>query len=192
MEDVSNPGPTSMCAARPHAGAGASVHVLNHTATPTQHSTPTLANNRKLATTPKKNPQTPQATAISVLQLNINSITNKQDELKQPVYTTRPGIITIQETEPTTTSKTPKITNYTPIRTDRVVVKLGGGLLTYIRHNITLIHLYIPPRDTSSPHYAKLDPDITYCIGHITNITDSILTCDMNARSTLPTLALIH
>ena len=47
----SNPGPTSVCVARPHAGAGASAHVLNHTTTPTQHSTPTQANNKKLATT---------------------------------------------------------------------------------------------------------------------------------------------
>ena len=45
----SNPGPTLVCAARPHAGAGASAHVLNHTTTPTQHSTLTQANNSKLA-----------------------------------------------------------------------------------------------------------------------------------------------
>ena len=51
------------------------------------------------------------------------------------IITTQPDIITIQETKLTTTSETPKITNYTPIRTDRVV--LGGGLLTYIIHNIT-------------------------------------------------------
>ena len=56
---------------------------------------------------------------------------------------TQPDIITIQEIKLITTSKTPKITNYTPIRTDGVV-KLGGGLLTYIRHNITFTHLDNP------------------------------------------------
>ena len=58
-------------------------------------------------------------------------MTNKQEKLKQLAYTTQPDIITIQDIKLTTTSKTPKITNYTPIRTDRVV-KLGGRLLTYI------------------------------------------------------------
>ena len=61
-----------------------SAHVLNHTATPTQHSTFTQANNRKLAPTPKNtlhNPiKTPRATCISILQ----------EELKHLAYTTKP------------------------------------------------------------------------------------------------------
>ena len=51
--------------------------------------------------------------------------------------------------------------------------------------HLIIANLYIPPRDTASPHYATLDADITYCIEHITNITDSILTGDVNAHSTL-------
>ena len=43
----------------------------------------------------------------------------------------------------------------------------------------TIANLYIPP------HYATLEADITYCIEHITNITVSILTGDVNAQSTL-------
>ena len=35
----SNPGPTSVCATKPHGGAGASAHVLNHTTSPTKHTT---------------------------------------------------------------------------------------------------------------------------------------------------------
>ena len=83
----SNPGPTSVCAATPHAGAGASAHVLKHITSPTKHTTPTQANNTKLAPTPKNtlnNPiKTPRATGINILQVNTNSITNKQEELKQ-------------------------------------------------------------------------------------------------------------
>ena len=72
----SNPGPTLVCAAKLHAGAGASVHVLNHTTTPTQYSSATQARNTKLAT---HNPiKTPRATGIFILQVNINGITNKQ------------------------------------------------------------------------------------------------------------------
>ena len=70
--------------------------------------------------------ETPQATGISILQSNINGITEKQEELKQLAYTTQPDI-TIQETKLTTTFKTHKIPNYTPIRTDRVE-KLEGEL----------------------------------------------------------------
>ena len=51
--------------------------------------------------------------------------------------------------------------------------------------NFTTANLYVPPRDSASPHYATLDADITYCIEHITNITDSILSSDVNAHSTL-------
>ena len=76
--------------------------------------------------------------------ININGITNKRSLDNSH---TQPDIITIQETKLTTTSHTPKITNYTPIRTDRVV-KLRGGLLTYIRHNITFTHLDVPKNIT--------------------------------------------
>ena len=41
----SNPGPTLVGAARPHAGASA--HVLNHTTLPTKHTTLSQANNTK-------------------------------------------------------------------------------------------------------------------------------------------------
>ena len=51
--------------------------------------------------------------------------------------------------------------------------------------HFTIANLYVPPRDTASPHYATLDADIPYCREHITNITDSILTGDVNAHSTL-------
>ena len=94
---------TSVCVARPHAGTGASAHVLNHTTSPTKHTTPTQANYAKFAPTPKNTPHNPikttRATGISILQVNINGITNKQEELKQLVYTTQPDIITIQETK---------------------------------------------------------------------------------------------
>ena len=77
------------CATRLHAGAGASAHVLYHTATPTQHSTPTTqANNRKLATTPKNtpHPKTHHTTqskhheqqAYPYYNVNINSIRGSQ------------------------------------------------------------------------------------------------------------------
>ena len=36
-----------------------------------------------------------------------------------------------------------------------------------------------------SPHYNTVDTDIAYCIRHVTNIPDSILTGDVNAHSTL-------
>ena len=53
------------------------------------------------------------------------------------------NIITVQETKLITTSKTPNISNYTSIWTDRDG-KLGWGLLTYIMQNLTFTDLNIP------------------------------------------------
>ena len=51
-------------------------------------------------------------TVIPILQVSINGITYKQEDLKQLAHTTQTDII-IRNTKLTTTSKTPKITNYT-------------------------------------------------------------------------------
>ena len=51
--------------------------------------------------------------------------------------------------------------------------------------HITVANTYFPPRDTVSPHYNTVDTDIAYCIRHVTNIQDSILTGDVNAYSTV-------
>ena len=50
---------------------------------------------------------------------------------------------------------------------------------------ITVANTYFPPRDPTSPYYNTVDTDIAYCIRHITNIPDSIITGDGNAHSTL-------
>ena len=59
--------------------------VLNHTATLTQHSTPTQANKNTRNNTqniPHNPIKTPRTTGMSILQVNINGITNKQEELR--------------------------------------------------------------------------------------------------------------
>ena len=110
---------------------------------------------------------------------------------------------------------TPKIPHCTTIRTERVHKQGGGLItlinddinFTNINipkaintHNtelqlikiyigktkhITVANTYFPPRDTASLHYNTVDTDIAYCIRHVTNIPDSILTGDVNAHSTL-------
>ena len=55
----------------------------------------------------------------------------------------QPDIITIQETKLKKHNKTPQIPTYSAIRTDRANGK-GGGLLTYIKHNITFSDTKIP------------------------------------------------
>ena len=112
-------------------------------------------------------------------------------------------------------AKTPKIHNFTAVRTDRLH-KAGGGLITLIRDNITftttdmpsainthntelqmvkvhidntkyitIANIYIPPRDTTSTHYRTANTDLQHCIQYITNIPHSVLTRDVNAHSTL-------
>ena len=80
---------------------------------------------------------------LTLLQLNINSITNKHEKLKLLVTELQPDIITIQETKLKKHNKTPQIPTYSAIRTDRANGK-GGGLLTYSKHNITFSDTKIP------------------------------------------------
>ena len=155
----------------------------------------------------------PNKKLLTLLQLNINSITNKHEELKLLVTELQPDIITIQETKLKKQNKTPQIPTYSAIRTDRTNGK-GGGLLTYIKHNITfsdtkipnfinpintelqiiqlhithkkiytIANIYIPPRNTTSPDHATCDADITSCIQYITNLPNSIISGDINAHS---------
>ena len=155
----------------------------------------------------------PNKKLLTLLQLNINSITNKYEELKLLVTELQPDIITIQETKLKKHNKTPQIPTYSAIRTDRANGK-GGGLLTYIKHNITfsdtkipnfinpintelqiiqlhvthkknytIANIYIPPRNTTSPDHATCDADITSCIQYITNLPNSIISGDINAHS---------
>ena len=70
----------------------------------------------------------PNKKLLTLLQLNINSITNKHEELKLLVTELQPDIITIQETKLKKHNITPQIATYSAIRTDRANGK-GGGLL---------------------------------------------------------------
>ena len=147
---------------------------------------------------------------LRIMQININGINNKLAELTDLIHNTNTDIVTIQETKLTTNSKTPQITGYTAIRTDRQQNK-GGGLLTYIKHDITFtsipipqnidtthteiqltkIHLkqnksihianiYIPPHTTNTQ---TEDAATTNCLEYVTGLTDSVVTGDFNAHS---------
>ena len=73
---------------------------------------------------------------LIILQVNINGLTNKLEELKLLIHDTHADIITIQGTKLTPKAKTPKIHNLTALRTDRLH-KTGCGLITLIRDNFT-------------------------------------------------------
>ena len=67
---------------------------------------------------------------------SMTSSLNKLEELKLLIHDTHADIITIQEIKLTPKTKTPKIHNFTAVRTDRLH-KAGGGLITLFRDNIT-------------------------------------------------------
>ena len=172
--------------------------------------------NRPRTTTGLLTPHKHTGPAVKVreMQVNINGLRNKLEELKLLIHDTHADIITIQETKLTPKAKTPKIHNFTSVHTDRLH-KAGGGLITLgdnitfattdiastiNTHNIefqmvkvhinntkhiTIANIYIPPRDTTSTHYKTADTDIQHCIQYITNIPHSVLTGDVNAHSTL-------
>ena len=170
---------------------------------------------RTANTTQTHRPSSKSERNLIILQVNIKGLRNKLEELKLLIHDTHADIITIQETKLTPKAKTPKIHNFTSVRTDRLH-KAGGGLITLIRDNITftttdipstinthnielqmvMVHInntkhitianiYILPRDTTSTHYKTADTDIQHCIQYITNIPHSVLTGDVNAHSTL-------
>ena len=177
-----------------------------------QHHKQTKDYYRTTNTTQTHRPSSRSERNLIILQVNINGLRNKLQELKLIIHDTHADIITIQETKLTHKAKTPNIHNFTAVRTDRLH-KAGGGLIkdnitftttdihsTINTHNtelqmvkvhidntkhITIANIYIPPRDTTSTHYKTADTDIQHCIQYITNIPHSVLTGDVNARSTL-------
>ena len=170
---------------------------------------------RTTNTTQAHRPSSKSERNLIILQVNINGLKNKLEELKLLIHDTHADIITIQKTKLTPKVKTPKVHNFTTVRND-MMHKTGGGLITLIRDNITfnttdipstinahntelqmvrvqinntehitIANIYIPPRDSTSTHYKTADTDIQHCIQHITNISHSILTGDVNAHFTL-------
>ena len=75
---------------------------------------------------------------IIILQVNINGIRNKLEKLKLLIYNTHEDIITIQEIKLAPKTNTPKVHNFTTVRTN-ILHESGGGLITLIRDNITFI-----------------------------------------------------
>ena len=166
-------------------------------------------------TTQGHRPSSKNERNLIILQVKINRIKNKLEELKLLIHETHANIITIQETKLTPKAKTPKVHNFTTVRTNRLH-KAGGGLIILIRNNITftttdipstinthntelqmfrihinhtkhitIANIYIPPRDSKSMHYKTAGTTIQHCIQYITNIPHSVLTGDVNAHSTL-------
>ena len=87
-----------------------------------------------LLTTQTHRPSSKSERNLIILQVNINGLRNNLEELKLLIHDTHADIITIQETKLTPKAKTPKIHNFTAVRTDRLH-KAGGGLITLIRDN---------------------------------------------------------
>ena len=147
----------------------------------------------------------PRPKNLKILQININGLRNKTTELNLLVKSTKPEIITVQETKLNSKLKTPDIPNYSSIRKDRTTDG-GGGLMTYIHHSITFteittpnnnnqietivtkldttppLHItncYIPPRtDTTIID----DQNNTSLFNQLFNFTNNIITGDFNAH----------
>ena len=96
---------------------------------------------------------------LIILQVNINGIRNKLEELKLLIHDTQADIITIQETKLTPKANTPKVHNVTN-RACCWLHKAGGGLLlfvwliTLIIDNITFNTTDIP--STINTHNTEL------------------------------------
>ncbi|MGK2940486.1 MAG: reverse transcriptase domain-containing protein [Immundisolibacter sp.] len=124
-----------------HTTQQAATAILTHSNSNQAHQQP--PNTSNTTSKPAQNTHKKPNTEIKVIQININGITNKLAELTQLIQDQNADIITIQETKLTSAAKTPTIANYTAIRKDRGHNK-GGGLLTYIKNDITFTESTIP------------------------------------------------
>ena len=104
-------------------------------------------------TTQRHRPSSKSERNLIILQVNINGIKSKLEELKLLIHDTHADIITIQETNLTSAANTPKVHNFTTVRADRMH-KAGGGLITLIRDNITFTITDIP--STINSHDTEL------------------------------------
>ena len=83
---------------------------------------------RTTITTQTHRPSSKSERNLIILQVNINGLRNKLEELKLLIHDTHADIITIQETKLTPKAKTPKIHNFTSVRTDRLQRQEVGSL----------------------------------------------------------------
>ena len=75
---------------------------------------------RTTNTTQTHRPSSKSERYLIILQVNINGLRNKLEELKLLIHDTHADIITIQETKLTPKTKTFKTHNFTAVRTDRL------------------------------------------------------------------------
>ena len=92
---------------------------------------------RTTNTTQTHRPSSKSERNLIILQVNINGLRNKLEELKLLIHDTHADIITIQETKLTPKAKTPKIHNFTSVRTNRLH-KAGGGCCCCLPTPMTL------------------------------------------------------
>ena len=128
---------------------------------------------RTTTTTQAHRPSSKSERTLIILQVNLNGIKNKLEELKLLIHDTHADIITIQETKHTLKAKTPKVHNFTTVRTDRVH-NAGGGLITFIRDNITSPTRDIP--STINSHNTELQMVMVH-IDNTKHITIANLMC---------------
>src|SRR6476469_7734799 len=86
---------------------------------------------------------------LKILQINVNGIQNKTVELQQLLTQENIDILTIQETKLNSTNKTPQFPHYSATRKDNTS-KSGGGLLTYVKDNITFRDAPPPPTTSTN------------------------------------------
>ena len=137
---------------------------------------------------------------LKILQLNVNGLNARIQELRQLVNDHHVDVLMLQETKLSKDKPTPKINGYRCIREDRN--DFGGGLAIYVSaevpvadtisdlkskcadshteimsckvgSSLNLVNLYLPPRT------AGYDPDLTF----LSDIENCIIGGDLNAHS---------
>ena len=107
----------------------------------------------------QSNKTKPETKPLKIIQININGVRNKIEELKLFIKEESADIITIQESKLTKSIKTPNIQQYTAIRKDRQDNK-GGGLIIYLNNSLKFTEVQIPNDLKFSQTEIQLQPSL--------------------------------
>ena len=140
----------------------ASTHVtcleMHHSYTHTKRNNINTTPHHKQTTThPLTNNNQPKEKNNVILQININGIRNKIEELKKLVHSTQPDIITIQETKLTQKAKTTPPYAQTESTNKEGAHHTDQGRHNFHKHKHTQVHQHTQHRTTADQNTHSLD-----------------------------------
>ena len=104
---------------------------------------------------------------FAVLQLNVNGLRNKANELEALLTERKIMVAALQEMKLSPKQKTPKFCNYTVVRKDRT--DRGGGLAILVHHSLAFTEHMLPPLPEDN-HLEQMAVNVSTKTGCLTTV----------------------